>query len=520
MPTTPGPRTQTGLVPTSYQLQINRLNSSENWKSLPPRPPPERFPYRGDGSGKKRIVTRRKQINSTKTSLKKSTTKKKQQERPSRKSNRGTIHTSTNKEGLQKRKQQEWNTRTERELPGLSNRNDKEKEMIKGQTLEYIRKSARRRSQLDELQKRLDNEITQENRLYGFDAVHAGNDNVDDSDNENCDRDYSEEDNDNDEDEEESEDEEDNYPMLQEMDRLKMTFLRKMRQLEREDSDDSADEDIGSDSPSLANSEQYFHNEQQKIQYSLGDASTLGSVGTSIASVDDFMSKQFNTLDLTHGVDTNSIVRNAPEKDMSASTCTMGHSSEGGITTMSKDSAWDNLSHDQHCRIRTRSQELYVTKFKPCNKSATDQKSVSCSPMSIETGRAEEADGDTLDPLYCHKPKEESKGDSEKNQCDENTFSRFEIDNSCASDLITAITDGLFPTNKNTICETKVMNKEVHVEKDKEGEVIMNKTIHVGDQNEQETSRENFPETAQKPRHPYKLPLKSDIRNKMKKENE
>ncbi len=52
--------------------------------------------------------------------------------------------------------------------------------------------------------------------MYGFDAVHAGNDNVDDSDNESCDRDYSEEDNDNDEDEEESEDEEDNYPMKEE----------------------------------------------------------------------------------------------------------------------------------------------------------------------------------------------------------------------------------------------------------------------------------------------------------------
>ena len=40
------PRTSTGLIPTSFKSSLDKMSSS--WTPLPPRPPPEMFPYKGD----------------------------------------------------------------------------------------------------------------------------------------------------------------------------------------------------------------------------------------------------------------------------------------------------------------------------------------------------------------------------------------------------------------------------------------------------------------------------------------
>lgn len=40
------PRSSTGLVPTSYKSVLDKLSTPKYWKPLPPRPPPQTFPYK------------------------------------------------------------------------------------------------------------------------------------------------------------------------------------------------------------------------------------------------------------------------------------------------------------------------------------------------------------------------------------------------------------------------------------------------------------------------------------------
>ena len=42
------PRTSTGLIPSTVRRRIETLSTTKNWTTLPPKPSPELFPYRGD----------------------------------------------------------------------------------------------------------------------------------------------------------------------------------------------------------------------------------------------------------------------------------------------------------------------------------------------------------------------------------------------------------------------------------------------------------------------------------------
>ena len=65
MSSTPVPRTLTGLVASTYHTKMNRWNSPENWTRLPTHPTPEKFPYKGGGTGGVRLRSKNSKIIST-----------------------------------------------------------------------------------------------------------------------------------------------------------------------------------------------------------------------------------------------------------------------------------------------------------------------------------------------------------------------------------------------------------------------------------------------------------------------
>ncbi len=521
MPVTPGPRTQTGLVPTSYKLQVNRLTSPKNWKALPPRPPPEKFPFRGDGIGKMKIhKTKRSPMRDIKAGIEKKYPNKKPQIRQSGNkserelpANSATTSSSTKKKEKKKKKRQEWNDRNERELSVMSDSHYSDKKVVRGETLDYIRKSARRRSQIDELQKRLDDEITQENKFYGFDDDSYG-----------LQQDYSSNDHDQshdssvsrcdcygrdtmpcaDKDDSETvlkESREIKCSMMKELDRLQTIFLERMERLEKDETDSEGNENPA---PSTAD---------KKIQHSSDNTniSQLGIEGanSSIAYLDDRSSKQFKSFDVPQDSDNFMKKKCETKNHIPLSSLPIDGSNEGAINMPSKDSAWEILSQDQLSRIQVRSQELYDTKYRSCMESnrhvneyweplASDQK---FGPEGVdeEQGAKDECSPVLLDP--------NKDSDSGKHACDqkEADFSLGLSENdSCIEDLVSAITTGLF-SNKSSAGgenENQESKEEIRCHRD-----------------EHETPRENLPRIAPKPRHPYKLPLKVDIRETMIKES-
>ena len=144
MPSIQIPRSKTGLAVTSHHVRLNRMSSQ--WTSLPPKPPPEHFPYKGKS---------------------KSTSKRKKQNNTTGQDKCGAPLTTVTSKKIGKKKVKEpWDTFSiEEEELRLTSHEVREKESNKFESLEYLRQSARRRRLLAMMESELDNEIQEESVL-------------------------------------------------------------------------------------------------------------------------------------------------------------------------------------------------------------------------------------------------------------------------------------------------------------------------------------------------------------------
>ena len=151
------PRSQTGLVPTSHQLRMDRKASPNNYRKLPPRPPPEIYPYKG--GIKKRNTGEAK----SPLKYKKSPTTRRMIEN-TKQSNRNRKNSETT------RVKNVWDTYiTDNNIHQLTRKQKQMKRDSSSAILAFMRESLKHRTQLDELEKKLDYEISLENSFGIFD---------------------------------------------------------------------------------------------------------------------------------------------------------------------------------------------------------------------------------------------------------------------------------------------------------------------------------------------------------------
>ena len=459
MPTT-APRTHTGLVPTTHHNKLNRRNSTENWTPLPPRPPPERFPYRGDKTPNSKSSTKRS--NSIRKSHAKSKRKKK-----------GATSTEWNDSTLQSGDDGEETYRWNSEK-------GETKENGKLQSLDYVRNSARKRTQLNDLQTRLDFEIQKEDELYGtrrssFNS--PGNDEgmVEEVDhNNNFAREKS-------------------NPLLKEVNRIKVALLSRLEDIEVDGSSDES-RDFGCDENDTKKVEtSYFtgapftdyredtisgNNAPDTFQYSFGDASTL------------------QTIDSTTSVEGEAMTVSSKRDDFKPfSNSIFTDESSGGVTTpsFSTTSTWDNLSSNQHDRIYNRAQDLYKLKYKP-------QQEVNMSLIDDE-----------------NKDKRAKKKDFTIGPLKDISANNFSEDSSCVKGLVDAISEGLFLTKLEMANDGGDVAKPQASSPGPSGEISAPpKQIKASPGPSDKVLAP--PNQIPAPRHAYGLPLETKFRKAMRKD--
>jgi len=441
MPTT-APRTHTGLVPTTHHNKLNRRNSTENWTPLPPRPPPERFPYRGDTTPSSKSSSKRS--NSIRKSHAKS--KRKKAAAISNEWNDCTLQIGDDGEDTY-----QWNREKE-----------ETKEKGKQQSLDYVRKNARKRTQLNDLQTRLDFEIQEEDELYGTrrSCINSPGDDegmVEEVDHNN---DFSKE---------------KSNPLLKEVNRIKVALFSRLEDIEVDGSSDES-RNFGCDENDKKKVEtSYFtgapftdyredtlsgNNVPDTFQYSFGDASTL------------------QTIDSTTSVEGEAMVVSSTKYAVQpfSKARIVTDESSGGVTTpsFSTTSTWDNLSLNQHDRIYNRAQELYKLKYKP-------QQEVKVPLIDDENKdkRAKRKDV-TMGPLA------------------DISTNHFSEDSSCVKGLVDAISEGLFLT------EGEMANDDV----------AKPHASSPGPSDKVSAPPNQIPT----PRHAYSLPLETKFRKAMRKD--
>ena len=460
MPTT-APRTQTGLVPTTHHNKLNRRNSTENWTPLPPRPPPERFPYRGDKTPNSKSSSKRS--NSIRKSHAKSKRKKK-------------TATST-----------EWNDSTLQigddgeETYRWNSEKGETKENGKQQSLDYVRNSARKRTQLKDLQTRLDFEIQEEDELYGtrrscFNSPENDEEMVEEEVDHN--NDFTRE---------------KSNPLLKEVNRIKVALLSRLEDIEVDGSSDES-RDFGCDENDKKKVEtSYFtgvpfatyredtmsgNNVPDTFQYSFGDTSTL------------------QTIDITTSVEGEAMAVSS-KKDVFQpfSNAMITDESCGGVTTtsFSTTSTWDDLSSNQHDRIYNRAQELYKLKYKP-------QQEVNVSLIDDE-----------------NKDKRAKKKDFTIGPLKDISTNNFSEDSSCVKGLVDAISEGLFLTKLEMANDGGAVAKPQASSPGPSGEVSAPPNqikSSPGPNNKVSAPPNQIPA----PRHAYGLPLETKFRKAMRKD--
>ena len=383
------PRTQTGLVPTTYQNKLNPLRSPENWKRLPPRPPAEQYPFRGEKIRNQKSWRNEKETVNYKDQFKKNFNNREMNRTNAKRdegeetcvasARRGKSNASSKKENTIL---QPWNDcmqdaaiahTADLDTSSQAQRNRKKQES-RMCTLEYIRRSGRKRRQLEDLQRRLEHEIEEENRMYSLNrsrpktredlyqneqrVVERGDVHV--IKNDTFDR-------------KEFRKGRPQHSLIEEMNRIKSSLLNRLKgesdsQSEESEEDKRATRSIisGTDENrgKISNVKYYT------IPFSLGDASTLNSLEESISSSLTLPSSHENEkFSFTHE---RFIV---PQDDLVA----QGWAENTGIITaspFSPTSTWDNLSYDQHHRIKQRAEELYRSKYGP---------RVACIPHNINS---------------------------------------------------------------------------------------------------------------------------------------
>jgi hypothetical protein len=505
MPTTV-PRTQTGLVPTTYQNKLNRICSPENWRRLPPRPAPEQYQFRGCNK-KEAVSSSAPSKNGIQKRLQNVTACKSREEEGYGKRTKQSAYknllpwddcmrdvTVSPTLDLDKKSRHRLNEETTRNNKDLT-------------SLEYIRNSGRKRRQLRDLQKRLDDEIEEENRLYGLDEKYnAGRINREQNENE------------------ESNGSEATHlrhqrvtkggqkHLIDEMNRIKTSLLNRL-ELECSSNSNAGSEDddgsitISSDqdrkSCSDQDRERRNYTKQYIIQYSLGDASTLNSLQSANSSLTIPSSHENIQLSLptrnhqkstitcdevAYGFlreknlsDKQSIV---PQDELSSPSLAEDMSPQGRTDrSFSTTSTWDDLSHNQHERIKLRAEQLYHSKYKPrlpLNHGNTSSKLV-------------------LQPSepIVYKQASTMSNSSKENDC------------FCVKNLVAAITKGLC-SQPGLIDKSGVLDA-----RENEESTISVEDIHDDHQFGGKASTKVM-EAMPLPRHPYELPLENQFRKVMK----
>lgn len=189
MTSTTIPRSQTGLVPTSHQLRMDRIASPDNYRKLPPRPPPKIYPYRGDAIHYSRQLKKeRKNDTCSKKPLgncKQVLNKCKNQVNidhsirtpgKSTKSNEVTTKMdSRNHNSQSQRKKKQWDIYTsDNEMNQFSVKEKQVRQNSASAILNYIRTSSKHRLQLNQLEQKLDSEIEAEENVGKIDECEYG----------------------------------------------------------------------------------------------------------------------------------------------------------------------------------------------------------------------------------------------------------------------------------------------------------------------------------------------------------
>jgi hypothetical protein len=163
------PRTQTGLVPTTYQNKLNRICSPENWRRLPPRPAPEQYQFRGCAK-KETISSRANGKKDTQTRLQnRKTCKSRECERTGELTSQAARKNLLPWDDCMRDVTASLTFDLEKKISRPHLNEETNKNRLDSTSLDFIRKSGRKRRQLRDLQKRLDDEIEEENRLFGLD---------------------------------------------------------------------------------------------------------------------------------------------------------------------------------------------------------------------------------------------------------------------------------------------------------------------------------------------------------------
>ena len=151
------PRTKTGLVPTSHRAEMDRLTSK--WSPLPPQPPPEIFPYKGDNA----ITKKNGKNQNTKGRCERKFTIPTRAQTNAEDEKDG-IRRGTNKN--MKCKQFTWNAnQINPERLCCYPKEKKRKIKSKRDILHYMRRAAFRREKIGELEEQLSFEIALDNKI-------------------------------------------------------------------------------------------------------------------------------------------------------------------------------------------------------------------------------------------------------------------------------------------------------------------------------------------------------------------
>ncbi len=559
MPSTSIPRSQTGLVPTSHQLRMDRIASPNNYRRLPPRPPPETFRYRGDC-----IVQSRPNVKTgkatmrrrTKASTKEARTRTVQKERStiSGKAGNGAkastkantkANTKTIKGNTQKKKgessknnttvhthtarEELWDSyhASEKQLHQLSPKQKHERRKSQTASLTYIRKSARHRTQLEELERRLNFEIGAEDKILrgedtcNFTCSSTKNDKMQGktlSSSENPSGSNK------------------SSSIIVDLRNFKDSILRNYIYKD-EDTGNDDDNRVSSLStavnPSLVQNKKSMNPIDEDCTDECSESLSLQSEERSLYSIRnsrpvpsnslrDALSIQSNDSSLSE-INSSQNNTTSPSTFSGSNTSTIRTSSSGAEVSsigmdseISNKSLWDDLSDEQMQRIRRRMKELCSSGKinQPCaNINTNISTSISTSTStSTSTSISNQHKLSTIPSEYSSERKgrhgencisgnspdsnESNEAEMARNKHIEDSIKR----NACVSNIVSKISDDLLASVRTS------------VETLRPRQLDSNTTIG----SVSSVQEEDIPRPISKPLHPFALPLRNDVRKSIK----
>lgn len=497
------PRSQTGLVPKSHHVRIDKQSSPNNYRKLPPRPSPEKYPFRGgrESSAHMQSFNSRKSRRKIRSSSNSTSSSTSGRQIVSSSTVRGNNHTrtkvnekkkakdgtakgghvsssscaaatsSTQRNTISNKKIRHWDSYTTDEV--VYQRSPKEQEKVTkcgANSLKYLRKSAKYRKQVHDLERKLDMELEKENIVIR---------NIMDSEGNESKKDWT------------------SSPFLKDLSAFKASMLRMCSSHD----DNSQDTEITqmSDLPTTINMDQSTLLLNQRNEFQLHDY-------LSIQSDDMSLSELANTSDLNESTSYNtyndhlllSLESNINNLG-SISVDKIGHTNqsiiENNVASLedgneSPDDStclWNELTNEQIERIRNRMKLFSIMKEKP--------------------------NAHELDHEVINRKEKESSIQNPDNECVHEELDRFNMqhqndkqphectkkDEQYLSNIISSISTRL--------CTS--INKVAQQTKDRDIAHIL--------VDEKRKYNDNIPTPLSRPDHPFLLPLDDGVKRSIKK---